>query len=293
MKLVMIISLLLTALTTYSQKSRVLEEDFEEGSLKALFSRWDDIVNGEGMAFSTDVPAASPGRQSLEMSYTPGKNTGGHLYKMLPEGYDTLYARFYVKFITNYSRVHHFVKMGGYNPPTTYPQGGAGIRPKGDDSFITGIEPMGDDWRWDFYTYWMYMRGYADPRYFWGNTFHPDPPAPVKHDEWICVEFMMKMNDPVSSYNGEEAFWINGKKILDLGEGFPHGYWHWDRWIPDPDSAGFEGFRWRSTPRLKLNFFWLSYYMTDGREGEIDKVLFDDVVVSRHYIGPLPGDFKL
>ena len=70
---------------------------------------------------------------------------------------------------------------------------------------------------------------------------------------------------------------------------FPGGYWVWDRWYPDPDSTGFEGFRWRSADDLKLNFFWLSYYMTDGKKGEIDKVLFDDVVVSKHYIGPLQG----
>ncbi len=287
MKKMFIFLLLLSPCIVFGQEKPVLTEDFEESTLKALFSKWDDVVNGEGMAFSEDVPDGSHGSHSLMMSYTPGENTGGHLFKMLPEGYDTLYARFYVKFITNYSPVHHFVKMGGYNPPTPYPQGHAGQRPKGDDTFITGIEPMGKDWHWDFYTYWMYMRGYSDPRFFWGNTFHPDPPAPVKHDEWICVEFMMKMNEPVSSMNGEEAFWINGKKVLDLKKGAPNGYWHWDRWIPDPDSSGFEGFRWRSVPDLKINFFWLSYYMTDGKQGEIDKVLFDDVVVSRHYIGPL------
>ncbi len=290
MKDILAILLISIAVPGFGQDGVVLTENFEEPTLKALFSHWDDVVNGKGMVFSTDVPEGSKGKQSLVMSYTPGENTGGHLYKMLPEGYDTLYARFYVKFITHYSRVHHFVKMGGYNPPTPYPQGHAGIRPKGDDTFITGIEPMGDDWRWDFYTYWMYMRGYADPRYFWGNTFHPDPPAPVVRDEWICVEFMMKMNEPVSSFNGEQAFWINGKKVLDLGKGHPNGYWNWDKWIPDPDSSGFEGFRWRTVEPLKINFFWLSYYMTDGKPGEIDKVLFDDVVVSKHYNGPLPGD---
>ena len=224
LKQVLSILLITITATAFGQNGAVLTENFEETSLKTLFSHWDDIVNGKGMAFSSDVPRGSDGKQSLMMSYTPGENTGGHLYKMLPEGYDTLYARFYVKFITDYSKVHHFVKMGGYNPPTPYPQGHAGTKPKGDDTFITGIEPMGDDWRWDFYTYWMYMRGYADPNFFWGNTFHPDPPAPVKHNEWICVEFMMKMNDPVTAMNGEQAFWINGKKVLDLGKGFP-------RWI--------------------------------------------------------------
>ncbi len=41
---------------------------------------------------------------------TPGKiEGGGHLYKLLPEGYDSLFARFYIKFISRYSTVSHLV----------------------------------------------------------------------------------------------------------------------------------------------------------------------------------------
>jgi hypothetical protein len=97
---------------------------------------------------------------------------------------------------------------------------------------------------------------------------------------------MMKMNDPVDALNGEQAFWINGRKVIHLGQGFPNGHWVWDRFYPAPDSTAFEGFQWRNTDVLKLNFFWLSYYMTDGIPGQIDKVLFDDVMVATEYIGP-------
>ena len=38
---------------------------------------------------------------------------------------------------------------------------------------------------------------------------------------------------------------------------------------------------------MKLTLFWLNYYMTQGVEGEIDQILFDEVVVSNKYIGPL------
>lgn len=252
-----------------------------------MLLNWDDSGSTEGMSYSSDIPAGSKGKQSLMMTYTPGLNNGGYLYKMLPESYDTLYARFYVKFVTGYSKVHHFVKLGGNNPPSKWPMGNAGVKPNGNERFITGIEPIGDSWEWDFYTYWMNMRGYADPNYFWGNTFNPDPPSRVEQGKWTCVEFMMIMNNPVSSSNGEQAFWINGNKTLHLGAGFPMGYWVWDRFIQNPDSTAFEGFRWRNTEKLKLNFFWLSYYMTDGIQGEIDKVLFDDVIVSTKYIGPI------
>ena len=287
MKAINLISLLTIVFNVYGQESGIIfKEDFEAASIQEMISKWDEAKNSRNMSFSGDVPEGSPGSQSLVMTYTPGQNTGGHLYKMFPEGCDSLFARFYVKFEANHSKVHHFVHMGGYYPPTTWPQGGAGVKPEGNERFTTGIEPIGDKWSWDFYTYWMHMRGYADPNYFWGNTFHPDPPAPINRGEWICVELMMKINDPVDSYNGEQAFWVNGEKIHHLGEGFPDGYWIWDKFYPDPDSSAFEGFQWRNDENLKLNFFWLLYYMT-GETEQTDKVYFDDVVVSTEYIGPI------
>ncbi len=286
MKAFLFSSLLLLAVIAFGQEGGIIfQEDFEAASIAEMIQKWDEAKNHANMSLSGDVPDGSPGSQSLVMTYTAGQNTGGHLYKMFPEGYDSLFARFYVKFEANHSPVHHFVHMGGYYPPTTWPQGGAGSRPAGNERFTTGIEPIGDNWSWDFYTYWMHMRGYADPNYFWGNTFHPDPPAPIVRGEWICVELMMKVNDPVDSYNGEQAFWVNGEKIQHLGKGFPNGYWTWDNFYPNPDSSAFEGFQWRNDDDLKLNFFWLLYYMT-GETDHMNKVYFDDVVVSTEYIGP-------
>jgi hypothetical protein len=286
MKAFIQISLLLVAFNAFGQENGIIfKEDFEAASIAEMISNWDEAKNHANMSFSGDVPDGSTGSQSLVMTYTAGQNTGGHLYKMFPDGYDSLFARFYVKFEANHSPVHHFVHMGGYYPPTTWPQGGAGSRPAGNERFTTGIESIGDHWSWDFYTYWMHMRGYADPNYFWGNTFHPDPPAPINRGEWICVELMMKVNDPVDAYNGEQAFWVNGEKIQHLGKGFPNGYWTWDNFYPHPDSSAFEGFQWRNEENLKLNFFWLLYYMT-GETDHMDMVYFDDVVVSTEYIGP-------
>jgi len=286
MKIFLLLASLIAAFNVFGQEGGIIfQEDFEASSIADMISKWDEAKNHTNMSFSGDVPEGSPGSQSLVMTYTEGQNTGGHLYKMFPEGFDSLFARFYVKFEANHSPVHHFVHMGGYYPLTAWPQGGAGSRPVGNERFTTGIEPIGDKWSWDFYTYWMIMRGYADPNYFWGNTFHPDPPADITRGEWICVELMMKVNDPVETFNGEQAFWVNGEKIQHMGEGFPNGYWIWDKFYPHPDSSAFEGFQWRNDDRLKLNFFWLLYYMT-GESDHMDKVYFDDVVVSTEYIGP-------
>jgi len=272
-------------------KSVVFTEDFEEPNLDSVAARWDEVVNLEGMSLVSDAPLVSSGIQSIQMTSIIGQNTGGHLYKRLSNyaGYDTLYARFYVKFAYGCHPIHHFVHMGGYNPPTPWPQGGAGVRPDGDERFTTGIEPMGSDWRWDFYTYWMHMRGNPVPNTYWGNTFHPTPTVPVTKGEWICVEIMMICNNPLSSYNGEQAFWINGEPAIHLGEGRPNGYWVWDKFYPHPDSTPFEGFQWRIDDELKVNFFWLLFYMTEGYIGQVDSVWFDDVIVATEYIGPLAG----
>lgn len=273
------------ALPDASSHHVVFREGFESSSLAAVFESWDDVKNGEGMSLSTDVPANSTGKQSLMMTYVPGKNTGGHLYKLLPRGYDSLYARYYVKFISEHTKIHHLVQMGGYNPPSKWIKGGAGEKPGGDRSFISGVEPQGEKWQWDFYSYWMGMHG-GPTNLYYGNSFNPDSER-IKQDEWICVEFMIKLNAPMDARNGEQAFWINGEKILHLKEGQPKGYWVWDKFFPHPDSTGFEGFQWRDSEELKINLFWLNYYVTSGNEGEVYKVLFDDIVISTHYVGPL------
>ncbi len=206
---------------------------------------------------------------------------------MFDRGYDSLYYRFYVKFAITCHPVHHFVHIGGYNPPTRWPQGGAGEKPRGDERCTSGIESMGNRWEWDFYSYWMHMRGNPVPNKYWGNDFNPTPSAKIKRGEWMCVEAMMKLNNPVTSYSGEQALWIDGKKIIHLGKGFPKGYWVWDSFYSHPDSVPFEGFQWSNDESLKLNFFWLLFYMTQGNQGQIDTVWFDDVVVSTTYTGPL------
>lgn len=274
----------------------VFADGFEADDLQAVWSRWDEAQSKDIMSLSADVPAGSAGRHSLLMTHVGGENTGGHLYRRLLPGYDKLYLRFYVKFDPDCYPIHHFVHLGGYNPPTRWPQGKAGIRPEGDKHFGTGIEPYGREWRWDFYSYWMGMRSSPDGG-SWGHDFINDPGLAVERGRWICVELMMKMNQPVTASNGEQALWIDGRPwvkdgqvVSHLGSGFPRGKWVWDSFLPDPKGEPFEGFRWRSAEELNLNYLWLLLYITDAPAGHVSKVWFDDVVVAREYIGPInPG----
>jgi PKD repeat protein len=274
--------------------SVIWAEKFEEDTIGALAERYDATSNTRDMAFLTDVPPGSSGAHCLRIRHTEG-DEGGLLYKSFPEGYDQLYLRFYVKFPGNSIPLHHMCKLGGYNPPTSYNQGGAGERPVGNDRAECVFEPCGGAWRWDFYAYWMEMRQYPGGKYY-GNNFMTAPAFTVPKDEWICVEGMIKFNDPVDSHNGELGMWINGtlrrqngQVVGYLGPGTARGYWTFGAFKPDPSFPAWEGFRWRSSPDLKLTFIQIEAYITGslppGQDGS--DVLFDDVVLATQYIGPI------
>lgn len=285
----------------------VFVENFEGLTSPGDFKRdWDAVKNPGIMSFSQDCPPESAGGQSLLMTHVGGESDGGHLYRRLPPGYDRLHLRFYVKFDPDCNPIHHFVHMGGYNPPTPYPQGGAGSRPAGNERLSTGIEPHGQRWVWDYYAYWMEMRGSPPQGKTWGNSFIRSPDLKVRRGEWVCVELMMKMND-IGDSNGEMALWIDGERVSHLGKGFPHGRWIFDKFTPGeggesirwndekggpetfvvpPQGQPFEGFRWRSDEKLNLNYLWLLLYITRAPDGYVSKVYFDDIVVATTYIGP-------
>lgn len=285
----------------------VFVETFEVESIRELSGRWESIKDKELMSLSETVPAASADGKSLLMTHVGGQGNGAHLYRRLDAGYDKLYVRFYVRFESDCAPIHHFFHVGGYHPATSWPQGGAGTRPRGNERFSTGVEPFGEKWQWDFYSYWMEMRGSPPRGQCWGNSFIHDPSLRVKRDEWQCLELMMKMNE-VGDSNGEMALWVDGKLAAHLGKGFPSGKWIFDkfkpgqggdgiRWsdeirapnaIPYPNGGRpFEGFRWRSDEELKINFLWVLLYITKAPPGHVSKIWFDNIVVAKDYIGPI------
>ena len=277
-------------------------ESFEDGSVEDLGKRWDQASDkgGKVIAFASDAPDGSAGKRSLAVAATLGENTGGHLYRRLPRAVDSAYARFYVKF-PQAAYIHHFVTLGGYRPETKWPQGGAGERPRGDDRITVGIEPFGDDGRarapglWNFYAYWHEMKISADRRY-WGNGLRPERPAPVPLDRWQCVEVYLKMNSAPEKSDGELALWLDGRLVMDLKPGSRRGKWTGLGFVAlEKGGEAFEGFRWRTSDELKINFFWLLHYMTEecarrnGAKGgpTSSEVRFDHIVVATEYVGPI------
>jgi hypothetical protein len=250
-------------------------EDFETGDLKEIGARWGEISRAESMDLSGDLHAASPGRRSLHIA----KN--GHLYTHT-KGVDAMYARFYVKFHPKTGYIHHFVHLNADRTPTPWPKGTAGLRPAGDQLFTTGIEPWGRWGKspapgvWHFYSYWHEMKGGNDGKY-WGNFFDPHQPEAIEPGRWYCVEAMLKANSAPEASDGSQAFWIDGRK-----------------------AGEFKGIRWRTADALKVNTFWLLYYITeqsalhnnDKDPDRVYEVWFDDIVLATEYVGPVQGSPK-
>lgn len=286
----------------------VFVEKFDAGTIDAVLARWESVQEREILALSTEVPEASADGASLLMTHRGGRGNGAHLYRQLRPGYDELYVRFYTRFDRDCFPIHHFFHVGGYNPATAWPQGGAGVRPRGDERFTVGIEPHGRSWNWDYYAYWMEMGGSPPRGQTWGNSFIRDEPrTKVARDRWTCMELRLKVND-VGESNGEMALWIDGERVSRLGPGFPKGKRVYDKFLPGeggdgvrwsdegkgpvyttdpPDGRPFEGFRWRTDERLDINFLWVLCYITKAPEGHVSKVWFDNIVVAKRYIGPI------
>ena len=242
-------------------------EDFETGTVAEIGARWGSSHRKESLTFSDHLHAASPGNRSLRIA------GNGHLYTHT-RGVDRMYARFYVRFHPKTGYVHHFVHLVADRTPTPWPKGGAGERPSGEAKFCTGIEPTGRWGRfpppgvWNFYTYWHEMKTR------WGSVYHGEQ-TPIVPGRWYCVEALLKANSAPEKRDGEQAFWVDGKRYGRFG-----------------------GFRWRTTDKLKINSFWLLFYNTDqpARHNKDPKpgsrvmeVWFDDIVIATEYVGPVHG----
>ena len=286
----------------------IFAENFEQSSIDAIASRWDTVRDRDVMSLSKDIPPNSSGQQSLLMSQLAEKGTGGDLYRVLGDGYDKLYTRMYVRIAEDCEPIHHFgTCVGGNNPATRWPSVRAGQPTQGDKSFWVGIEPFGKSWQWDYYAYWWEMQGSPPRGQTWGNSFIHNDKLKVRRGDWTCIEVMMQMND-VGKSNGQLALWIDGKQVSHLGEGFPRGKWVFDKFLPEQEGDGvrwnqkkgdreyfttaaggdpFDGFRFRTTDKLNVNFVWLYTYITKATKGHPNRVWFDDVVIATDYIGPL------
>ncbi|MBX3274841.1 MAG: hypothetical protein KF729_31545 [Sandaracinaceae bacterium] len=275
-------------------------EGFEQTSVAALAMRYESSRT-DGMTLAADRPAASPGAQSVRMTAGGAAGDSTDLYKLLPgDGYEQLYVRWYVRHETGASYHHSGARFGAYNPPSRWPQGGAGLRPRGDDSLSVAFEPIGEG-RMDFYNYWMRMRSWMAepmevPGAYYGNTLVHRGEVATRPGTWQCIETMARLNEPGSARDGELALWIDDRLVYHYTEDGPRGYWVRDKFCPsdaDADScvpyapppaermSDVLDLTWRSAEALRLNYLWLLNYVSSG-EGTLS---YDDVVVATARVG--------
>lgn len=265
-------------------------EQFDDG-LPNILHRYDDIKNSEGMSIDDDVPEGSKIRHSLKITNTGGKNDGGHLLKQFKPGFDsTLFLRYYVKYpIISKGYIHHeSVWIGGYNPSVDYPDPRAGTCGLGDKRISIAYEPVTVP-AMDTYLYWGDMKSWNGGASCYGNDMINGSPTAknLTWDKWMCIEVMVKMNNPVTAYNGELKIWQDGVEVGHWGPGFPNGHWANDSWFNDVKDKPFEGFRWRTDPKLNINYLWIEFYDDKSPAGENHYIKYSNLVVAKRYIGPI------
>ncbi len=270
----------------------IFAEMFEASNVGAVTANWTDNEGAAQMALQPDKPSGSPGNNSVRFTTVGGTVDAVYLYKRLNPGInDSLFLRYYVKYNTNGTFHHTGGGLGGYNPPSNWPIGTAGLKPTGSDRFKIYVEPLdistpNTNGRMDYYAYWMGMRGNPVPNTYYGNSFINSPSVSISLSNWNCIEIMAKLNNPVTASNGEMALWINGTKVSHLKQGSPNGTWVWDTFTPGSGPA-FEGFQWRNDANLNINWFFLQHFVSQDANGQQNSIYYDHVVAAKSYIGPI------
>lgn len=277
----------------------VWAENFEEGSVAAVMSRYDSHTNDAGMALVADRPAKSCGAVSMQFT-AGGAASATDLYKLLLPGHDEYFVRWYVKYQAGAPWHHSGVWFGGDVGNNPYPYPHAGEKPTGTDRVSFAVEPVwgigGVDPRFDFYDYWMNMHTCSScGGAFWGNALVSRDVFTAADDAWACVEVHAKLNTDMASDAGAALqVWKNDSLIQAFPEPAGLGYWVQDHFCPagadgsqctySPTAPGPLDLQFRTTTALQLNYFWPQDYVTDATTGS---VWFDDMVVATTRIGCL------
>ncbi len=222
------------------------------------------------------------------------------LYKRFDAGHDELYWRWYVKYQAGVPWHHTGLWLGGYNPPSNWPNPQAGIRPSGSDRVSFAIEPVwgngASNPAFDFYNYWMTMHtcsGCAGS--YWGNALISRAAFMAVDNTWACLEVHAKLNTDMASDAGAVLeVWKNDLLIQRFPDSAGSGYWVQDHFCPagaDGSQCSYSStapgpldIQFRNSPTLQLNHLWPQNYITDPASGS---VWFDDMVIAKVRIGCL------
>jgi hypothetical protein len=296
----------------------IFHDDFEQG-----WGRW-DAPDGDTdhLVIETDGGAAHAGSGYLRSTVTEAdldaeEYISSSTRVTFPTRVDTLYWRFYARFVGVAPTPHHWVRVAagteGYDS-----SGLANTVPPGDEGFWFDFDANLDD-QFNLYVYWHEMRsgrcndgsttpgcdGDQGSSYHYGNTFAPAEQEPFARDTWLCIELMAKANT-VGSSDGSLAFAVDDAILGDFRPGYPDGTWLRDSFHPGgcefsacTDPVSFEGFEFRTSADVRFKSVFLDAYYeretTAERRAELEgrgltvsseqTILYDDVVVATTRIG--------
>ncbi len=230
-------------------------------------------------------PDGRSGNHVFRISVPEGERGVYDLTKILPDSYDELYARWYIKYESgfNFNAPNH---GGGLHAGDRSLLGRSDFRPSGTNWFSAWVDYRNTYPHTPFlYTYYPGMyQDCSDPngacwgdsypcvydypdsgRYCTKNNHLPDKPLiSLQEDRWYCIEMMVDAGSPSpdgTNADGKMELWVDGQSI---------GFWD-DIWF-------------RTTSNLKINILWLSLFHHDGTHSTAG-ILYDEVVVSTERIG--------
>ena len=234
-------------------------EDFESPDWK---DHWSEL--SERAAVTDDPKLVLRGRRAFAIRSTKGEHgsMGGSVY--FPQGFDTLYVRYYVyfpkDFVWGQGRYCHLKLFGleGLRTGQLWKPTRAGVKPTGTDKFSSRICARPKTGELHFYVYHPDQRGgYGDNR---------ECTAGLQRGRWHSLETMLKVNT-VGEKDGEVTCWLDGKLV-----------------------GRAEGLRFRTIEDLRIRKARFDNYWGgagDENTAPVDQVHYiDNVVVATDYIGP-------
>jgi tRNA A-37 threonylcarbamoyl transferase component Bud32 len=244
----------------------ILREDFENYSNRKGWAEYGTTENAIAI-----VDGGHDGGKCLQLTTRPQfLKEAAYLYKRLPVGLDVCHVRYYVRYSKPPThQIRHGLFLLANHPPTTWPQVRENQKAQGDKWFMTGVDAGEDRRAVPLPGAFRVMSNWFDSPKPREDAFRPKKVVPVPVDRWVCVELMVRCNQPGRA-DGEQALWIDGQEV--------------GRWTQ---------IRWRSDERVQVNGVWMLIYF--GYVGEpsatdyskyVTSIRFDDVVISRRSIGP-------
>ncbi len=228
----------------------IFTEMAEAASLAELFARWsaNSTANSVALDATTFVPG-SPGRQSLRLFTTAGPLGPGTVRTAM------LYKHFPTGF-TGTVFVRWYVK---YNTIGSFHHSGPRLGGNNPLSAATpnspaGVKPTGADF------------------FYLGAEPSQAKTGPALRSNFDFYNYWMHQRG-TTFFPGQ----FFGNSLL----------FNEDDFFPSASGSAFEGFQWRNTASLPINYFQLLHFVDNDPAGLVNSVNYDHVVVARKYIGPM------